>query len=103
MTAETKFTLVRSETEQHGRVCVFGRGSDGMVIGVCQEDTVHFGENPTGEDKIVRVFVDHNSAVEWAKQKCREYAGREDVDFVERSVERKILMPRGPQSRTTPK
>ena len=74
--------------------CIFARSNDGMVVGSVQNDVGRFGEDPNSA--VMRAFLDHESAIRWLKQQCREMAGREDVDFVERSAEPRIVMPRGP-------
>lgn len=94
-----KFDLVKSrqETQDGEAVTVlFGR-MDGMIVGGVLNNTAQWGEDATSI--IQRSFIDHDSAVAWVKQKCREYCGREDVDFAERSGERKIVIPRGPTPR----
>ena len=64
-----------------------------MVIGSVQQDIARFGEDPG--KPTVRAFTDMDSAVAWVKGQCRGYAGRDDVDFIERSAERKVMLASG--------
>lgn len=63
-------------------VVTFARGDNGMVLGQAVGTQVRFGEDQA--QGITRVFIDHDHAVEWGKNKCREYCGRDDIDFLVR-------------------
>jgi len=86
----TKFILRRYRSDQ-GTLILFGREDNGMVIGAVRETEVQFGEEPA--KIVVRAFLTHEQAVDWAKQQCRLYAGRDDIEF---TVEdgNQIVVPR---------
>lgn len=84
-----KFKIIVTET-QDTKIRQFVREDDGMVIGITQDGSAQFGEDPRHAEP--RVFTDHDYAIAWLKKKCREMCGREDVTFTE-VVDRKILIP----------
>ncbi len=88
-----KFEIVRYPQEDGSAVLLFAVAESGMVIASVQQDIVRFGENPN--DPMIRAFTGHEAAVDWAKAQCKVYAAREDVDFVERSAERKVMLASG--------
>lgn len=88
-----KFLMVVRSTEET-KVVLFARSDNQMIVGGVQDERAQFGEDVT--KVFSRAFLTHDAAVAWAKQQCREYAGREDVDFVEQVEEKKILLPRAP-------
>ena len=93
----SKIQMIRFKGEtQQGQpsVTVLFARTDGMIVGGAQQSEGQFGENPL--DVARRSFIDHESAVAWVKQQCKEYMGREDVDFSMRDAEPQIVLPRGP-------
>lgn len=54
----------------------------GLIIGDVNGNIGAFGEDPN--DRLIRQFIDYESGLEWMKSKCREYVGREDLDFLNR-------------------
>jgi hypothetical protein len=88
----TKFTMIRYRNEQK-TVVTFSRSDDGMIVGVADDCLGVFGEDIT--QAMQRGFTSHECAVQWVKKKCREYAGREDVDFLTEEGTSQIVVPRG--------
>lgn len=88
-----KFNLIRQHIQQ-GDICAFARADNGMIIGAAQNGDVAWGED--GATCVRRQFVDHEHAVKWLKERCRELCGREDVDFFDMPNDAKIIVPRGP-------
>jgi hypothetical protein len=79
MGVPTKFVMKRC-TGAQGTLVLFGRSDNQIVVGAVRDTEAQFGEDPT--QIRVRAFLSHEGAVAWLKQQCREYAGREDVDFL---------------------
>ena len=83
------FDTLRSVNDQGEATITFARQSDGMIVGIAIDTVARFGEDPSAS--VGRAFIDHDSALKWVKDRCREMAGREDVEFFERAVERKLV------------
>ncbi len=92
---EAKFEIMHSKasTGDGGAIPIttFAKIDDGMVIGASQGALAQFGEDP--RETIQRAFTSHELANRWLKVQCKLYAGREDVDFVERTVESPLVIP----------
>lgn len=54
--------------------------ADGMIIGSVQQGVTKFGVDFKNNEE--RCFLNNDSAEVYIKDKCREYLGRDDVDFL---------------------
>ncbi len=92
---EAKFEIMHSKasTGDGGFVPIMTIAyiEDGMVLGASQGSMAQFGKDPT--NVTTRAFTSHEYANRWLKVQCKLYAGREDVDFVERTEESPLVIP----------
>lgn len=63
------------------QIVSFSRVDNGMIIGAAKADGyTQFGEDPSKLEN--RFFISFGHSIDYVKAKCREYCGREDVDFL---------------------
>ena len=74
---------------QEGPLAMFSRDDNGMIIAAADNAVTKFGEDPQTPE--IRFFSSHEYALDYAKSKCREYCGREDVDFLQREGEPMVV------------
>lgn len=75
----TKFVITKYITDKGGSACTVSRADNGMIIGSAVNGTMQFGE--TANEKV-RYFISQDHAIDYLKQECRAYAGRDDIDFL---------------------
>lgn len=70
---------------------VCAREDTGMIVGLLVNSMCVWGEDE--KTTIRREFLTHEQALDWMKDRAREYAGRQDVDFLSRDGESRIVVP----------
>ena len=77
----TKIVMqVYDPTSQTPAIRLFAQADNRMVLGSVSGAESRWGLDPAKPE--VRFFLDHEAAVEYIKGKCREYCGRDDIDFL---------------------
>lgn len=76
----TKINMVTHRLEGGQHLVVFSRGDNDMIIGSCCNGETRWGEDPTKQE--IRCFTNHESGIQYIKEKCREYTDRRDIDFI---------------------
>jgi hypothetical protein len=78
MSSNIRIISRRGRNGEHTKV--YAR-SDGMIIGACDiNGIVQWGDDP--KDIEVRAFISMGDGESYLKDKCREYLGRDDIDFL---------------------
>ena len=91
----TKVTITRRPQPPQqggGDVFLFSK-EDGMLFAMVAADTAYWGEDPT--KRQTRCFISLDTAMQFAKNKCKEMLGRQDLDFILENQEMLVQPARG--------
>jgi hypothetical protein len=91
----TKVTITRRPQPPQqggGDVFLFSK-EDGMLFAMVAADTAYWGEDPT--KRQTRCFISLDTAMQFAKGKCKEMLGRDDLDFIMANEEMLVQPVRG--------
>lgn len=91
------FDMLRGMNQDGETIVQFARQDNGMIVGLVQGELGRFGEDPS--TSICRAFTSNDHALKWVKDRCRDLVDRQDVEFFERSMERKLVTPAGADQR----
>ena len=94
MTEKLARIIQTNYRRQEGPLAMFSRDDNGMIIAAADNAVTKFGEDPSTPE--IRFFSSHEYALDYVKSKCREYCGREDVDFLQREGEPMVVPARVP-------
>lgn len=83
MTPTPKIKIVEHKATD-GDTWIFSEYDSGMIIGSVKNQSAQFGPDP--REGVVRFFVDDAHAILFVRDKCKEYLGRDDVDFFTESA-----------------
>ena len=91
----TKVTITRrpQPPQQGGGDAYLFSGEDGMIFAMVNNYMAFWGEDPN--KRQVRCFISASTAMDFAKSKCRELLGRDDLDFIMENQEMLVQPVRG--------
>lgn len=86
-----QITQFRNPEDPSAITSIFSEHTSRMVIGGIQGGEAYFGEDK--RETVMRSFLDHEAGIEWLKARCRERAGRDDIDFLLADGAPQIVQP----------